>query len=362
MVLDPSWMIVLLLLPITLYFFYFRPRWPEKGVVLLLTASVLVTAGVVLGVYLHELSHVWVAHRRGMPLHPRTLFSFGGASRFGTESPQPKDLLLEAGVGPLASALLGAVLLALGGVLGARGSLASGCLTLLGGVHLLLGVAHLLPAYPLDGGRMARASLWLLSGSEPKATRLAVRLTSFVAAGLVLSGAGLIVTGQSVLAGGWTIVGGGLLLHGARTSFRRLTLRAALARRRVSQALKARCPRVPGLDTVEAFVAKHVEGAGETCALVESGAVSGWLTLEEVKRVPRRLWDETTLETVMVPLSEVPQVRKSDTLLVALDLMNRRGLDQLPVVENSDFLGLVGREEVLRVGSIDLELAETERI
>jgi predicted transcriptional regulator len=116
------------------------------------------------------------------------------------------------------------------------------------------------------------------------------------------------------------------------------------------------------LETVEAFVARQVEGAGETCALIESGGLSGWVTLDELKRLPRQLWEETTLETIMIPLSDVPQVRRSDTLLAALDLMNREGLDQLPVVENSELLGLVGREDVLRVGSIDLELAETERI
>ena len=85
----------------------------------------------------------------------------------------------------------------------------------------------------------------------------------------------------------------------------------------------------------------------------------GWVTLREVKKLDRDRWEDTTLQQIMIPLVEVVGVKRADSLLSAMEKMNANGLEQLPVVEDGELLGVVTREDLLRVAAIDLELEET---
>ena len=43
-------------------------------------------------------------------------------------------------------------------------------------MNLLLLLFNLVPAFPLDGGRIARAAAWKLTGDRHRATRFAARI------------------------------------------------------------------------------------------------------------------------------------------------------------------------------------------
>ena len=49
-------------------------------------------------------------------------------------------------------------------------------LSALVGFNLILLGFNLIPAFPLDGGRIARAAAWKLTGDRGKATRFAARI------------------------------------------------------------------------------------------------------------------------------------------------------------------------------------------
>jgi Zn-dependent protease len=138
-------------------------------------------------VLVHELAHALVARAIGVPTAEIRLFVFGGVARIRGEPADPGGEVLVAMAGPLASVTLAGLLgLASWRVPGPAGDLAA--LLFLG--NLVVAGFNLLPGFPLDGGRVARALLWRLTGRRLLATRVTALLGRALAATLILGGAG----------------------------------------------------------------------------------------------------------------------------------------------------------------------------
>jgi Zn-dependent protease len=154
-------------------------------------AAVLWSAGFAVAffacVLVHELGHALVARAIGVPTDEIRLFVFGGVARIAGEPAGPGGEALVAMAGPLASVVL-AGLFALAGW--TRTGPAGDLLAWLFVGNLVVAGFNLLPGFPLDGGRVARALLWRLTGRRLLATRVAAGLGRALAAALVLGGAG----------------------------------------------------------------------------------------------------------------------------------------------------------------------------
>ena len=138
-------------------------------------------------VLVHELAHALVARAVGVPTTEIRLFIFGGVARIAGEPDAPGDEALVAMAGPLASVTLAGLCdLASWQVGGPAGDLLAWLF--LG--NLVVAGFNLLPGFPLDGGRMARALVWRLTGRRLLATRVTALLGRALAAVLVLGGAG----------------------------------------------------------------------------------------------------------------------------------------------------------------------------
>src|SRR5207249_155542 len=130
-------------------------------------------------VLLHELSHSYIAKKNGLPIARITLFFFGGVSEM-TEEPKDAGLeVLMAAAGPLTSFAIAGVM----GTLWLLFMLVSApvaILAILGYgalINAVLGVFNLIPAFPLDGGRVLRGSLWKRSRNLLGATGSATRVS-----------------------------------------------------------------------------------------------------------------------------------------------------------------------------------------
>jgi Zn-dependent protease len=151
-------------------------------------------------VTLHELGHSLVALRFGIPVREITLLPLGGVAQITKNPDKPIQELLIAIAGPLVNVVIAAILVvALGGfgdanVLNGRGLLSSleepspqGLLVWLLAANISLVVFNLIPAFPLDGGRVLRALLWMVMGYR-RATRVASVIGQIIAIGLGLFG------------------------------------------------------------------------------------------------------------------------------------------------------------------------------
>jgi CBS domain-containing protein len=84
-------------------------------------------------------------------------------------------------------------------------------------INILLLAFNLVPAFPLDGGRIARAAVWKITGDRNRATRFSARLGQLFAAALIGFGLYRAAT-SSLFSGLWYAVLGYLLLQSARAA------------------------------------------------------------------------------------------------------------------------------------------------
>lgn len=133
--------------------------------------AVVMLLGVFAMVLLHELGHALVARRLKIPILGIELTIFGGVARMGGMPDRPRDEVLIAGAGPLVSLVLAA------GFYGAHllsGGL--GFLLTLAQINLVLACFNMIPALPMDGGRIFRATMASRLG-RLRATRVAVAVS-----------------------------------------------------------------------------------------------------------------------------------------------------------------------------------------
>jgi Zn-dependent protease len=145
-------------------------------------------------VLLHELAHALAAGALGVPTVEIKLFLFGGVARIAGEPAGAGGEALVAMAGPLASVTLA-------GLCGLAGSAIGGgageVLAWLFVANLAVAGFNLLPGFPLDGGRVARALVWRLTGRRLLATRVTALLGRSLAGVLVVGGAAAAVLQQT---------------------------------------------------------------------------------------------------------------------------------------------------------------------
>ena len=150
------------------------------------TAYLIAVAGALgyfVSLILHELGHALVARREGIEITGIDLWFFGGLSKMRREPATPGEEFKIAVAGPLVTLVILVVCAAIGTALSSghpftesitRASYTTTpALALVGWlafVNAALFFFNILPAFPLDGGRIARALIWRTTGDRNRAT------------------------------------------------------------------------------------------------------------------------------------------------------------------------------------------------
>ena len=155
--------------------------------------ALMLGAGVLITITLHELGHSYVAIRKGARVREILLLPIGGVARIQSLPTRPRDEFLMAAAGPAVSFALFVILFFGGRLLPVRVEtllpllhrfpslhvtpveILAIFLQLLGITNLVWVVFNLVPAFPMDGGRILRAALSPRMG-HLRATRLAVAI------------------------------------------------------------------------------------------------------------------------------------------------------------------------------------------
>jgi Zn-dependent protease len=225
---DPGWFLMLFLVILWLTPSFRNTLHGSDGQAYVTTVvSALLFFG---SLIVHELGHAIAARRQGIEVKSIQLFLFGGLTQMGRDTRSPGEEFKVAAAGPLAT--LGMVLVFLVVDLAIVGPNRLWHAFLLDGEVsvtpvllalswlLLMNVAvllfNLVPAFPLDGGRIARAIVWRITGDKRRGTRAAAQLGQGFA--VILAGLGIYLTlsGGRALSGIWLILLAFLLGQSAR--------------------------------------------------------------------------------------------------------------------------------------------------
>jgi CBS domain-containing protein len=155
---------------------------------------------------------------------------FGGVAKLGKDSDSPGVEFRVAAAGPAVTLLIAAVCLGLGALVSGMSDAFSSAqfdedvqgattavLGYLASINILLLLFNLIPAFPLDGGRIARAIAWKLTGDRNRATRFAARLGRL--GGYVMIGVGVYLFARDdVISGVWLAFIGFFLAGAARSA------------------------------------------------------------------------------------------------------------------------------------------------
>jgi Zn-dependent protease len=224
---HPSWFFILFL-----SIYWLRESFenaivtPNQGFI-----AAVVTAFLFFGsIVLHELGHAFAARRDGIGVGGIDLFFFGGFMRSMRDSETPGEEFRVAAAGPavtlLLTVLFGAIGFALlGDALGdaatfepSSGSIVEVIVAFTALANAALFVLNMVPAFPLDGGRIARSVAWKLSGDRHAATKFAAYLGQGFAVLMMGYGAFRLASGGDPINGLWWIVLGWMLGGAARAA------------------------------------------------------------------------------------------------------------------------------------------------
>ena len=308
---DPSWFIVFFLIIWFLSDLYGEafPGDEAKSYALAVATALLFFFSVLL----HELGHAVVAKRNGIGIAGIDLWLLGGVARMERDTDSPGLEFRVAAAGPLVTLLIAAGCFGAGTLIaGASETLDAGSfdpenhnelLAILGYlslINVLLLLFNLIPAFPLDGGRIARAVAWKITGDRTRATRFAATVGRVFAFAMVAGGILLIVYGV-FFTGAWLAFVGYTIGQSARTAVFQSVLTSRIEGLRVADVMDSDPVSVPADATLDrAYEERFLRYGYPWFPVVDSeGRLVGLVTSESIEALPEEERPARTVATVM---------------------------------------------------------------
>jgi Zn-dependent protease len=340
--LDYSWFIVLFLIIWNLSGYYEDVAPGSNAFVLAVVSALLFF----LSIILHELGHAWVALRNGIPIEGIDLWLFGGVAKLGREADSPGVEFRIAAAGPLVTLLIAVVCFGLGMAVSSGADAldsaqfsddVTGATTAVLGyltfVNVLLLAFNLIPAFPLDGGRIARAIVWRLTGDRNRATRFAARLGRGGGYLLIAAGVALWAFTDDLIGGIWLGFVGWFLASAARSAEVQADFSGRIEHLRVADVMDAEPVAIPEdwtlADAEHQFFLRY--GWPWFPVIDASGRLVGVVSREAVASVP----------------AEERNVRRVGAVMARDD-----GSSGLRVRLDEPLESLLGQEGLARLGAI----------
>ncbi len=345
--LDISWFLVFLLFSFTLSQHYFPQILPGTDEVIYWILGISVTILVFVSVLIHEMAHSLTAIKEGIPISKITLFIFGGVAQMKKEPDLPAAELKIAVMGPLFSIILAAIFGLFFLVLPAGRPITEG-VWFLTRINFIIGIINLIPAFPLDGGRVLRALLWLWKDNLLFATRIAVTAGSFFA--FFAMGMGFITLfSLGIIWGLWYIVLGWLLYQAGQASYSQVALKESLSGIKVAEVMSREVQYIDPELSISGLVEKFYEYKFGAFPVLDNSSLRGLVSINQIKDIPRSKWENTKVSEIMTPVEDCVIMRPEQDAAEAMFKMANEGVGRVLVVEDNRLTGILSNTDMMRV-------------
>ncbi|MEN8375160.1 MAG: site-2 protease family protein, partial [Gemmatimonadota bacterium] len=344
---DVSWFVILVLILWSFSWGVFPAQYPDQPRAVYLAMGF---AGALLffaSLLTHELSHSLVARTKGIPVEGITLFIFGGIAHTRMEAENPGDEFVIAGVGPLASLVIGLFFGAIWWVATSLGVTPAVTIVAryLAFLNVALAVFNLMPGFPLDGGRLFRSIVWRITGDLTKATRWATNGGKTFGLVLIALGALQLFAGAGI-GGLWLIFIGWFLRNAAVMSMRQHVVRAMLEGVSAGDLMSADPAVVsPTLSLSDLVDSYFLTERHQAFPVVDGARPVGLITLQHVKAIPRDAWPSRQVGEAMRAVDELA-VGAREPVTTALERMQDAKERRILVVDDGRLVGILSASDV----------------
>ncbi|MDP2682899.1 MAG: site-2 protease family protein [Deltaproteobacteria bacterium] len=356
--LDYTWFIVFGLVAWSLAQGYFPLIIPGLGTFTYILMGVISAVLLFACVLIHELSHSYTSNKLGLDIKEITLFIFGGVAKLTKEPDDPITELKIAVAGPAASIVLAAIFWVLMQIANAFSiyPVLSAIFEYLAMINMVLVIFNMIPGFPLDGGRVLRALWWKKTGDLQKATQIASRVGKGFAALLIGFGFFQIFMGNFI-GGLWMIFIGMFLQQTADSSYRQLLVKKTLERIKVGDAMTRNVVTITEDSTLTTVVEKYFFGYHFVGFPVSSdGRITGMLTLNNVRLVPKEQWDTTLVRDVINKISPDAILSPEDNAMDALSRMIDLDTGRVLVMDGDKLIGIITRRDIMKLMEFKTDL------
>lgn len=297
----------------------------------------------------HEFAHAFMAQFFGYRVRQIVLNVLGGIAVLEQEARRAVHEFWIALSGPVSSAILGGLFL------GARfafddGSVIGAMFYWLGTINLLLAAFNMLPGFPLDGGIVLRASIWMLSGNHLTASRVASYVGQGMAALLIMFGLGTLFI-QGFITGIWGIFIGWFFLSAARLQLFWARQRADLSGVSIGQLVRANSTVNADWSVYYALDSIALRGGTGSAPVVvlRDGRFVGVFSAESLGQRPRHDWWSLRVNDVMTPIESIPSIEANTDLYDALQNEKVHSERFLLVIDQQRPVGFISKQDIIKM-------------
>lgn len=321
-------------------YLYFS-RGATLGAALLGIAFVLALFGCVV---LHELGHALMARRFGVPTRDITLLPIGGMARMQRIPEHPTQELLVAIAGPAVNVVIAAILAVILGLMGQlREAGYTGLLEIGRGnflanlmwVNLILVVFNMLPAFPMDGGRVLRATLAYFL---PYATATTIAATAGQAMAVLFGFVGLI-GGSPIL-----LFIALFVFLGASAESQQTQVRALLSNVAVEDAMLIRFRTLQAGATLGTAVDELLAGSQQDFPVLDGTHYAGMLMRKNILENLANLGRDASIDPLVS--RDCLSVDRRDPLSDVIRDMQEKGCTSVTVFSGDRLAGVLTLENV----------------
>src|SRR6478735_2410591 len=290
---QPLWLVIVALITVSLGSAYYPDQAPGLAPVAAYGLGLLSALLLFASILLHELGHAVIARRHGVEIEEIDLWLLGGVARMSSYPKTAGDELRFALAGPGVTLAIAFGLIAL-----VLPSSTPEAVTAVISYQLFINVAilafNLLPAFPLDGGRVARALIWRHTDDLSRATTTAAAIGRGLGYGMV--GLGVFAALAGGIGGLWLALIGFFVIVAAKAEAEGLRVRIAFTGREARNLMTFPAVSVPAeisvADAVQDYFIAHRFSA---FPVLDGEQLVGLIDRAAVERVPAERRAGTTV-------------------------------------------------------------------